>query len=275
MAGKAIDDEIKLDGPRRLLLLPPPTHPTAYTTIRSYSIPGMLSPWTLIVLQQQQYQYQLQDNLKQQQQQQQQRHNLHQRLQFRFFDSRKARRRKKGKDPFKVLSMPHGSLYKDVKRKFLKIAMTNHPDTHSEDLTEEERDKMRDIFIEARIAFEALTEDTDGTAMLLSEKEKEDAMHNFDSWFKSETGLTTPFQFDMDPETMKEVAKMTEAIGGDSGLDRDGGMWALARMVTSAVKTGGDAASILRLESGGDVKGNNNNRNNNVNGGELRRRRKR
>ncbi|KAG7371431.1 hypothetical protein IV203_020001 [Nitzschia inconspicua] len=259
-----------MDGPRRLLL---PKYPTAYT-IRSISIPGMFSPWTLTVLQQQQYQYQyqLQYNLKQQPQQPQH-HNHHQRLQLRFFDSRKARRRKKGKDPFKVLSMPHGSLYKDVKRKFLKIAMTNHPDTHSEDLTEEERDKMRDIFIEARIAFEALTEDTDGTAMLLSEKEKEDAMHNFDSWFKSETGLNTPFQFDMDPETMKEVAKMTEAIGGDSGLDRDGGMWALARMVTSAVKTGGDAASILRLESG-DVKGNNN-RNNNVNGGELRRRRKR
>ena len=31
-------------------------------------------------------------------------------------------------------------------------------------------------------------------------------------------------------------------------------VWALARMVTSAVKSGGDAQSILRLESG-DVKG--------------------
>jgi DnaJ-class molecular chaperone len=166
--------------------------------------------------------------------------------------------------------MPPGSLYKDVKRKFLKIAMTNHPDTHAEDLTEEEREKMRDIFIEARIAFELLTEDDDGTAILLSEKEEEDKMENFDSWFKHETGFSTPFQFDIDPETMKEVAKMTEAIGGDSGLDRDGGMWALARMVTSAVKTGGDAAAILRLEAGNDK-----DRHSGASGSELRRRRKR
>mmetsp|Transcript_9712 Transcript_9712/g.15579 ORF Transcript_9712/g.15579 Transcript_9712/m.15579 type:complete len:147 (+) Transcript_9712:1-441(+) len=146
--------------------------------------------------------------------------------------------------------------------------MTNHPDTHSEDLTKEEREQMRDRFIEARVAFESLTEDSDGTAILLSEKE-DDPMDNFDSWFKNETGLSTPFDFDMDPETMKEVAQMTETVGGDSGLDRDGGMWTLARMVTSAVKTGGDAGTILRLESG-DVKG----KNPSVNG-ELRRRRRR
>ena len=193
----------------------------------------------------------------------------YQRLQFRYFDSRKVRKRRKGKNPFKVLGMPQASLYKDVKRKFLKIAMTNHPDTHSEDLTDEEKEKMRNTFIQARIAFESLTEDTDGTAVLISEKNDEDATDNFDSWFKSETGLNTPFQFEMDPETMKEVAKMTDAIGGDSGLDRDGGMWALARMVTSAVKTGGDAATILRLESG-DIK----TKDRNING-ELRRRRRR
>jgi hypothetical protein len=168
--------------------------------------------------------------------------------------------------------MPPGSLYKDVKRKFLKIAMTNHPDTHSEDLDDEQREHMRNTFIQARIAFEMLTEDTaDGTAILVSEKEKEDKEANFDSWFQHETGFHTPFQFEMDPQTMKEVAQMTESIGGDSGLDRDGGMWALARMVTSAVKSGGDAGSILRLESG-DVKNPNNTGNRT---GELRRRRKR
>jgi hypothetical protein len=194
---------------------------------------------------------------------------LHQRVDIRFFDSRKVQRRKKGKNPFKVLSMPPGSLYKDMKKKFLKIAMNNHPDTHAEELSDEEREKMRNVFIQARIAFEQLTADSDGTAILFSEKvDTEDALNNFDSWFKNETGLNTPFQFEMDPETMKEVAKMTETLGGDSGLDRDGGMWALARMVTSAVKTGGDAATILRLESG-DIKGQNRS------SGELRRRRKR
>ena len=103
--------------------------------------------------------------------------------------------------------------------------MKNHPDTHHDHtITEEERDQMRDVFIKSRIAFEELMADpTDGTAIRKSEAE-ECAMENFDSWFKSETGFATPFQFDMDPETMKEVASMTETIGGDSGLDRDGGM---------------------------------------------------
>ena len=67
---------------------------------------------------------------------------------------------------------------------------------------------------------------------------------------------------------MQEVAKMTEELS--VGLDRDGGMWTLAKMVTSAVKSGGEAGTLLRLDAG-DVKG--------ANGGSgtgpLRRRRKR
>eukprot|EP00567_Pseudictyota_dubia_P010124 CAMPEP_0197462716 /NCGR_PEP_ID=MMETSP1175-20131217/59883_1 /TAXON_ID=1003142 /ORGANISM="Triceratium dubium, Strain CCMP147" /LENGTH=64 /DNA_ID=CAMNT_0042998297 /DNA_START=15 /DNA_END=205 /DNA_ORIENTATION=- len=42
----------------------------------------------------------------------------------------------------------------------------------------------------------------------------------FDAWFEHETGHSNPFQFDLDPATMREVADMTEEIGG--GLDRDG-----------------------------------------------------
>jgi hypothetical protein len=245
---------------------------------------------------------------------QQQRH--HQRLQVRHFvfDSRKARKSKKKKNPFKVLKVPKESLYKDVKRKFLKIAMDNHPDMHTDGMSEKEQDAMRDRFIEARMAFERLEEDpTDGTAIL--KEELIDRESNFDSWFHNETGLKNPFDVDLDPETMKEVAEITEKMGGKQGMERDGGskltkhpcqassaivgipqfegltsivvilgiailsfnlfpnlksfvliffllilscvtkssVWALARMVTSAVKTGGDAASILRLESG-DVK---------------------
>mmetsp|Transcript_26155 Transcript_26155/g.71725 ORF Transcript_26155/g.71725 Transcript_26155/m.71725 type:complete len:275 (+) Transcript_26155:285-1109(+) len=190
------------------------------------------------------------------------------RVRWFVFDSRKARRTNKRKDPFKVLKIPKESLYKDVKRKFLKIAMSNHPDTHGDGLTEKEKDAMRDRFIEARMAFEMLVEDPeDGTAILVEEKEDRDG--NFDSWFRNETGLKNPFDVDIDPETMKEVAEMTEKLGGSQGMDRDGGMWALARMVTSAVKSGGDAASILRLEAG-DVKGPGP-----VPGGKLRRPRRR
>jgi hypothetical protein len=195
---------------------------------------------------------------------------LHQRVQYRYFDARtkkKSKKRKKSTDPFKILGVPEASLLKDVKKKFLQIAMKNHPDTIGDDVTDEDRNEMRDVFIKARMAFESLAEDPmDGTAIL--KEDLDDAMENFDSWFKSETGHDTPFQFDMDPETMKEVANMTETMGG--GLDRDGGMWALARMVTAAVKSGSDAATMLRLESG-DVK----ERNQSINGGLRRRRPKR
>jgi len=180
-------------------------------------------------------------------------HQNHQRFQFRSFDSRKVRKRKTSKkNPFKVLKIKEGILYKDVKAKFLKIAMSNHPDTQSSgNLSEKERERMKNIFIDGRIAFESLVENTDGTAILATEKVDEKS--NFDSWFHDETGLENPFNLDIDAETMKEIAKATEEMGGDQGLDRDGGMWTLARMVTSAVKAGGDAASILRIESG-DVK---------------------
>uniref|UniRef100_A0A7S4AKP7 J domain-containing protein n=1 Tax=Pseudo-nitzschia australis TaxID=44445 RepID=A0A7S4AKP7_9STRA len=149
---------------------------------------------------------------------------LHQRQQLRFFvfDSRKARKTKQRKDPFKVLKIPKVSFYKDVKRKFLKIAMSNHPDTHSDGLTEKEKEAMRDKFIEARMAFEMLAEDPeDGTAILVEEMEDRDS--NFNSWFRNETGLKNPFDVDIDPETMKEVAEMTEKLGGSQGMDRDGG----------------------------------------------------
>ena len=67
-------------------------------------------------------------------------------------------------------------------------------------------------------------------------------------WFLNETGHSNPFQVDLDPATMREVAEMTDDIGG--GLDRDGGMWTLAKMVSNTVKSGQDAKNMLRLEAG-------------------------
>lgn len=100
--------------------------------------------------------------------------------------------------------------------------MSNHPDTHQDGLSDEEKEAMRDRFIEARMAFERLVEDPDDGLAILVE-EKEDRETNFDSWFKNETGLKNPFDVDIDPETMKEVAEMTEKLGGSQGMDRDGG----------------------------------------------------
>jgi len=177
--------------------------------------------------------------------------------QVRYFDYRKAAKKKPTRqqdNPFKVLKIHEGvTLYKVAKKKFLKIAMSNHPDmVSSSDEDNSTVEEKKATFIRARIAFEQLAEDPmDGLAIM--KDDLEDAMENFDSWFQSETGLETPFQFDLDPQTMKEVAAMTDEIGG--GLDRDGGMWALARMVTASVKAGSDAATVLRLEAG-DVNSN-------------------
>jgi len=126
--------------------------------------------------------------------------------------------------------------------------MKHHPDTVSSDSDPE---KMKEIFIAARIAFESLAEDENGAVMLRSIKEKEEKEENdMNAWFRDETGHNMPFM-DMDPETMREVASMTDNMS--VGLDRDGGMWTLAKMVTSAVKSGEDATAMLRID-GGDVK---------------------
>jgi len=138
------------------------------------------------------------------------------------FDSRKSRKAKATKDPFKVLKIPKESQYKDVKAKFLRIAMDNHPDMHTDGLSEKEQEAMRDRFIEARMAFERLEEDpSDGKAVLTEELVDRD--ENFNSWFRNETGLKNPFDLNIDPEIMKEVAEMTEKMGGKQGMERDGG----------------------------------------------------
>jgi len=93
---------------------------------------------------------------------------------------------------------------------------------HTDGLSEKEQEAMRDKFIAARMAFEALEEDPEDGKAVLAE-ELIDRKSNFDSWFHNETGLKNPFDVDMDPETMKEVAEMTEKMGGKQGMERDGG----------------------------------------------------
>ena len=70
------------------------------------------------------------------------------------------------------------------------------------------------------------------------------------AWFLNETGHSNPYQFDLDPQTMREVAEAAETMGG--GAERDGGMWGLARMIGNTVKDGKEkgAGNILRLEAG-------------------------
>lgn len=126
---------------------------------------------------------------------------------------------RKGGNPFKVLGISESSTFAAARTSFLKIAMENHPDTSNvEDV--DERNKMRDRFIAAKSAFSQMVAGPDGQIVL---KEEAEAMgESFDAWFKQETGKDIPFSINLDPQTIKEVAKYTEEVGS-TGLDRDGG----------------------------------------------------
>jgi hypothetical protein len=178
-----------------------------------------------------------------------------------------VRKQKRQKDPFRILGLSASEKisYTAVKQLFIKIAMQHHPDTTSAE-TEEERNRHRDIFMQARKAFEDIVEGPDGMAVVRSDDNADNDWDDdsLNEWFQQESGgFDMPF---MDVQTRKEVSRVMEEMGS-VGLDRDGGMWTLARMVANDVKQGGDGASLLRLESG-DV------RNREVNG-ILRRKRKR
>ena len=107
-----------------------------------------------------------------------------------------------------------------------------------------------------RSALESIVEcETTGKCLLRADVEEVKARtmsdEEFDSWFQEETGHQSPFQFKIDPATMREVASMHDDMAGSHGLDRDGGMWHLASIINSAVKQGKEGAKdVLKLEAG-------------------------
>jgi hypothetical protein len=149
--------------------------------------------------------------------------------------------------------------------------MKHHPDTMASNVLDKATKlKSQEIFMQCRKALESLVEcEMTGRAILKSaipsssgissgsgSRQQHQSMSNeeFDIWFEKETGHSSnPFQFDLDPKVMREVADMHTTMEGSHGLDRDGGMWHLASMISNAVKNGkegGGAESILRLEAG-------------------------
>lgn len=108
--------------------------------------------------------------------------------------------------------------------------------------------------MKCRTALEALEEcPKTGLAILKTTADLKRSMSNeeFDEWFEEETGSKNPFQFDLDPKVMREVAEMHNDMQNSRGLDRDGGMWHLASMISNAVKQGKEGAeSVLKLEAG-------------------------
>jgi len=154
----------------------------------------------------------------------------------------------RGKCPFKTLGVAKDIDYNSVKKTFLKLAMTYHPDTNKTNAdgslkTDSQKSVAVDKFMRVRTAFEQIIEVENGRAGLKSDEEGDDG--DFDSWFYEETGhnVPDPFEFKLDAETLKEVAESQ----GQAGLDR-GGMWAMASMVTHGLSSGG--GPILKLEQG-------------------------
>eukprot|EP00986_Skeletonema_menzelii_P006911 scaffold2619_cov150-Skeletonema_menzelii.AAC.2 len=103
--------------------------------------------------------------------------------------------------------------------------MKHHPDTVGNDCQETQQ-KSQIIFMKCRKALESLEEcPKTGIAILKTTAElKRRSMSNeeFDEWFEEETGHRQPFQFDLDPKVMREVADMHNDMEGSHGLDRDG-----------------------------------------------------
>ena len=158
--------------------------------------------------------------------------------------STKSSKVKKQQDPFHILGIEINDSYAVAKKRFLKIAMENHPDTASVD-NDDDRKRLRDVFITARKAFEQLVEAPDGS---IWHKDEAESMPDFNDWFMRETGYSNPFDVNLDPQTIKEVVEMTTEYGG--GLDRDGGMWQLAKTITATHNAGGNSSSLLQLDAG-------------------------
>ena len=125
-------------------------------------------------------------------------------------------------NPFDILGIPKSSSYQNVKQKFVELALKYHPDVS------ENRDDDKDVeeFIRLREAFEAIQENSDGSARLTKDGDLSMSDEEFHAWFYEETGHHD-VMFKMDLRTRKEVIEAaTEQSQG--GLDR-GGMWEMAR----------------------------------------------
>jgi hypothetical protein len=110
--------------------------------------------------------------------------------------------------------------YKDVKDKFVKLALEHHPDSTGGGSSKQ--------FLKIRQAFESIKQLPDGSCTV-GDDEVDQAVWSDDSlsnWFFEETGQNISFR--MDFKTRKEVAEVANMAQG--GLDK-GGMWEMARMV--------------------------------------------
>jgi len=122
-------------------------------------------------------------------------------------------------NPFDILGIPKTSSYKEVKSRFVELALANHPDTS--------QNQDNSNFIRLRQAFESIKQCHDGTA---AKREGDDSIgwtdEEFQAWFFEETGHQDVL-FQIDLATRKEVISVANTQS-QGGLDR-GGMWEMAR----------------------------------------------
>jgi DnaJ-class molecular chaperone len=122
--------------------------------------------------------------------------------------------------PFQTLGLPKQTEYKVVKKQFLKLALQHHPDTASADKDDKKAKAAAiEMFMRVRKAFEQIIELDNGMAGIRSDSEKAMDGEEFNKWFYGETGKYAPDPFDLNlsPETLQEVA---EASATQAGLDR-------------------------------------------------------
>lgn len=167
-------------------------------------------------------------------------------------------------NPFEILGMPKTSSYEEVKGRFLEMALQTHPDLVNQHQSSDDKDgqksdgssdpqRLVDDFVKLRQAFEAIRENSDGSARLAQDSEASSwSDESFQAWFCNETGHGD-VMFQMDFKTRKEVAEAASQAQG--GLDK-GGMWEMARAMAEQQKNIGNlkakyaANKTQRVEAG-------------------------
>jgi hypothetical protein len=146
--------------------------------------------------------------------------------------------------PFSVLGLASNNApaYKEVKRKFVELALQHHPDRSG---------GSADSFLKVRQAFEAIRELPDGTCTLSDQLDGLKSAGNswsddrISDWFFRETGQSISFRIDY--ATRKQIAIAATLAPG--GLDR-GGMWEMARMIAQEERCNPSSEEPKQVQGG-------------------------
>ena len=165
--------------------------------------------------------------------------------------------------------------YSEVKKAFLSLALKHHPDSNSNSNTDEDEtncvesvESQTKKFIKIKNAFDQIRASPNGIAILNEEEEPEMSSEEYESWFYSETGkhMNNIGELNLSKETIQEVSDMISKSAdshiGDEGyegameLDRSGGIWAMAKMISQDANDNASSimGGVMRLEEGDSSK---------------------